>query len=98
MERIIFVISFLAIVGVSTAASIESPDILEGSIEARALNLGVVGNSGLAAKVLCVTDTIERVVNEYHTQSVWQNVEQKLQTGVGNLFLCLKYQGFQVQA
>ncbi|XP_031635192.1 uncharacterized protein LOC116348352 [Contarinia nasturtii] len=94
MQSIIFIVSCLAIVGVSADQLVESSD----GIDARALKFGpTTGRKGIAAKVQCVTDTIDGVVNEYQCQPVWRNVEQQLQTSIGNLFLCLKYQGFQVQ-
>lgn len=98
MKCIISVVSLFVIVSVSAAASIESPDNFEDIFESRALNYGQASRSGIAEKVLCVTDTIDRVVTEYQCKPVWQNIEQKLKNSIGNLFLCLKYEGFQVQA
>lgn len=92
---LVVVFAFLAVLNAATAASVETPVITDNFIEARALNYG--RRTTIAAKILCVTDTIDRVVNEYQCQSVWRNVEDKLQTSIGNMFLCLKYQGFQVQ-
>lgn len=88
------VVVILAILSAATA--VETPILSDSFIEARALSYG--RKTTIAAKILCVTDTIDRVVIEYQCQSVWRSVEDKLQTSIGNMFLCLKYQGFQVQA
>lgn len=93
--NICVVVVVIAVLSGTTAASVQTPVVSDGAIEARAL--GYVRKTTIAAKILCVTDTIERVVTEYQCQSLWRNVEDKLQTSIGNMFLCLKYQGFQVQ-
>lgn len=95
MKIVIFAVCLLVTVDTSAAQPVESSD----TIEARALKYSPTsGRKGIAAKVQCVTDTIDGVVNEYQCQPVWRDVEQQLQNSIGNLFLCLKYRGFQVQA
>lgn len=98
MERVVFCIGFFSILNASVAVSINSADPLENSIEPRAVYYGNGSTrNGLVIKVQCVTDTIDQLVAEYHTQGVWQDVQTRLHGNIGNLLGCLRYNGFTAQ-
>lgn len=93
MDRIVFFVSFLAVVSILDAASI---DPVDNHIEPKALyhkQQAFVRNS-LVQRVQCVTETIDSVVIEYKCQPVWLDVQRNLQNNIGNIFGCLRYTGF----
>lgn len=95
MQRTIFFISCLAFVGASAILSDASIDFNDP----RAIYYdSVVSKSGIASRIKCVTDKIDKVVIEYRCEAVWRNIEQQLLDIIGNMLLCLNYQGFRVQA
>lgn len=98
MERIVVCFVFLAILNASVAASINSFYPLENSVEPRAVYYGnSPAQNGLVIKVQCVVGTIDQLVDEFHTQVVWQDVQTRLHGNIGNLLGCLRYNGFAVQ-
>lgn len=96
MKRVVeILVIYLAIVSASIAASaLIRP--LENHIESKALNYSLNRNS-LVSKVQCVTDTIDAIVNEHHVQGIWNDVQRKLHNNIGNIFACLKLNGFSAQ-
>ncbi|XP_031616754.1 uncharacterized protein LOC116336775 [Contarinia nasturtii] len=96
MKRVVeILVIFLAIVSAPAAAS-ASIEPHEKSIKSQALNYGLNRNSSVT-KVQCVTDTIDSIVTENHVQGIWQNVQRKLHNNIGNIFACLKLNGFSAQ-
>lgn len=53
--------------------------------------------NALIEKMQCVVDTMDNLADEYNTQAMWQDIQEKMIKNINNLFQCLKSKGFALQ-